>query len=145
MRIRQGKPDWALTNVGWEVRKIVWLLWAMGETLPQTAMFLKLNKDDFPDDRQYHVDTLRRVRKELVAVPVEILDRLVEEVPGVRSFLINQRVDYASKQGKATVSIGRIKEGAYDNAIKLIKEFYKNQTPPSGLRVIIDNNEESEV
>ncbi|MFC1861188.1 hypothetical protein ACFLYL_02785 [Chloroflexota bacterium] len=139
--MKQGKPDWALTNVGWEVRKAVWLLWAMGETLPQTAIFLDLHADKF-SDRQYHIDTLRRVRKELDTVPVELLDKLVDEVPGVKSFIEKNRSDYVSKrQDKATVRIGQIEEGACANIIKRIKEFYKDRAPPSGLKVVMDDVE----
>ena len=134
--MKQGKPDWALTNVGWEVRKAVWLLWAMGETLPQTAVFLDLHADEF-SDRQYHIDTLRRVRKELETVPVELLDRLIKEAPGVKAFIEENRADYVP--GKATIRLSLKKEYDSTSALKRIKDFYKARTPPLGFQVVMDD------
>lgn len=144
MGTKQEKPDWALTKVGWEIRKVIWLHWAMGETLTQTAKYLQLHADEFPNC-QYHIDTIRKVRKELLSMPVELLGKLVKEVPELKSFVEEKRIDYKSKTtDKAAVKISHIEESDYIHALQRIRDHYKNIDPSLSPEALIDHSEKPE-
>jgi len=98
------KPSWAKTNVGWDIRKLIWQRWAMAETIKQTMEFFDLDKvkyENAPVDR----NTIAAVRNELADLPLELLHKLLEEMPDIETFLKEQRRDFQGKQG-----FGKIQE-----------------------------------
>jgi hypothetical protein len=90
-----SKPSWQKTNVRWEIRKLIWQRWALGDKVPNTLTFFDLHKGekgykDVPTDRS----TIIKIRGELAHVPLELLHKLLEELPEVKSFLYDQRPDF---------------------------------------------------
>lgn len=90
------KPSWAKTNVSWDIRKVIWQRWSMGDTVKGTIDFFQLHRDKHPNaplDR----NTTASVRNELVGLPVELLQKLLEEMPEIKTFLMEQRSDFKDK------------------------------------------------
>lgn len=99
------EPSWKRTNVRWEIRKLIWRRWSLGDTIANTLAFFELrqtDKDlkDAPTDR----NTIAKVRDELAHVPLEVLLELVKEMPEIATFLRQQRPDFNEKQGLGKVS-----------------------------------------
>ena len=90
------KPSWAKTNVSWDIRKVIWQRWAMGDTVKGTIAFFQLHRDKYenaPLDR----NTVATVRNELAGLPFELLHKLLEEMPETKTFLMEQRPDFKEK------------------------------------------------
>lgn len=87
------KPRWVKTTVPWETKKVIWQRWALGNTERHTVRFFELNLDKYPY-APLHVDTVRKVQEELLELPIECLDKLVEELPELESFIKEKRPDY---------------------------------------------------
>jgi len=90
------KPSWAKTNVGWDIRKVVWQRWAMGDTIAATMTFFDSNMTEYkkaPFDR----NTIAAVRNELGDLPIELLHKLLKELPEIETFLMKQRPDFKEK------------------------------------------------
>ena len=86
------KPRWQKTNVSWEIRRIIWQRWAQGDTVPQTVNFFELHQGEYrnvPFDR----GTIKKVKDELLDIPAELASKLINELPEVKSFLLEQRPD----------------------------------------------------
>ena len=100
--MRQPKPSWKKTNTPWEIEKVIWLRWALADTEIQTTYYLDGHRDEYPN-APGHRDTISKVRDELLAMPVELLDRLAEEMPELEPLIIKNRPDYLQKRpGKYT-------------------------------------------
>ncbi|HUU63667.1 MAG TPA: hypothetical protein VMX96_07110 [Dehalococcoidia bacterium] len=93
-------PDWAKTNESWETRKEIWAHWAYGDNVSKTVIALEL------EGRVIHRDTIRAVRDELLELPVELLVKLVSELPEVQSLVEKERPD----------AKGRLKSGQHDDS-----------------------------
>ena len=90
------KPSWVKTNVGWDIRKVIWQRLAMGDTIAEIKTFFDLHQDEYknaPIDR----NTIAAVRNELADLPLELLDKLLEEMPEIETFLKEKRPDFKEK------------------------------------------------
>ena len=86
------KPSWQKTTQSWKNRKAIWWRWALGETEKDTKVFLELHADEYenaPIDRS----TINKVRKELIDMPIELVQQLIAEMPAVKTLVIQQRPD----------------------------------------------------
>jgi len=95
--MRQKKPVWAKTLVHWDIKKAIWWHWFLGLTLRQTTQIFKSSDKEYLD-APVTVDTVRKVRQELLDIPVELLDELVEEVPELETFIREKRPDYLEER-----------------------------------------------
>lgn len=89
------KSNWKLTNVNWEVSKVIWSRWALGDTVKATKTFLELHSEDYPSaplDRT----TITKVREEISRMPIEICRKLIREVPETRYLVSMGRPDLQS-------------------------------------------------
>ena len=80
------KPAWALTNVSWETRKVIWLRWAKGDTIQATQRFLELNQGEYAD-APIDPKTIKKVREELDNLPDELAKTLIKELPEIKVFI----------------------------------------------------------
>ncbi len=87
--MRQGKLSWPKTRVPWEIKVVVWRRWALGDTKAQTVAFFELNIEEYPK-APLHVDTIRKVRDELTVLPIELLDKLLRDMPELGSLIKQQ-------------------------------------------------------
>ncbi|MDD5095016.1 MAG: hypothetical protein PHV74_11655 [Dehalococcoidia bacterium] len=94
--MRKQKPGWATTNTSWEIKKVVWHRWSLGDTDTHILRHLQLNKDKYPDI-PVHRDTIRSIRNELLSMPVEVAQQLTKELPEIQSFVEEQRPDLKGK------------------------------------------------
>jgi hypothetical protein len=94
--MRQPKPGWKKTNVSWEIKKVIWLRWALGDTEIETIHYLDGHRDEYPN-APVHRDTIRKVREEFLALPSEWLDKLISDLPEIEHFVKEKRPDYLKK------------------------------------------------
>lgn len=90
--MKRSKPSWFITNVPWEIKKLIWKLWESGLTVSGTATYLERNPQEYP---VYSRHTITKVRDELMNLPGSKLDQLLSEVPEVEDFVKELRPDYA--------------------------------------------------
>ncbi|MFC1910804.1 hypothetical protein ACFLXC_05960, partial [Chloroflexota bacterium] len=89
MRINSNKPNWTETCVPWHVKEKIWGLWALGYTITQTANYFSSNADNYSNG-PFSRNTISKVRNELFKLPVELEEKLLDELPVVR-FLLDTR------------------------------------------------------
>ena len=100
--MRQPKPGWKKTNTPWEIEKVIWLRWALGDTKKETVHYLDGHRDEYPN-APVHRDTIKTVRGEFLALPSELLDKLISDLPEIEHFVKEKRPDYLQKRpGKYT-------------------------------------------
>lgn len=88
----QRKPSWTKTNVPWDIKKVVWQLWAKGDTIQATQRFFELNQGEYvntPLDSK----TIKKVREELGNLPDELAKILIKESPEVSSLFERKKPD----------------------------------------------------
>ncbi len=94
------KPSWMKTNAPWDIRVVIWQHWAQGDTIQKTIHFFELHKDEYekaPMDR----NTISAIKDELIVLPIELMLKLVKDVPEVKQLILEHRPDL---QGKLEVS-----------------------------------------
>ena len=93
--MKPQKPSWFITNVPWEIKKIIWKLWESGVTINDTLTYLEKNSQGHP---VYSRHTIGRVREELTKLPVGKIIQLLSELPEIREFVLELRPDYAEHE-----------------------------------------------
>jgi hypothetical protein len=99
----RSRPKWALTNTNWEIRKIIWQRLALGESKSEIKKYLELNADKYPPlDRS----TIANVEKEFTFLPHELLARLLNEIPDMKSYILEKRPDFEVSPTQSNTLIG---------------------------------------
>ncbi|MBI4294638.1 MAG: hypothetical protein HY669_00535 [Chloroflexi bacterium] len=80
------KPRWSKTNVPWETKKVIWLQLAKGNTTESVKAYLELKQDVHPGV-PFSTDTIAKVRTELSALPSDMAQELVNQLPEIRTYL----------------------------------------------------------
>jgi len=88
--------EWRITKTSWDVRKAIWERWALSDTIPQTLQYLELNADKY-NRIPTHRDTVAKVRKEFLRLPVELVKQLLEESPVIQSLLDKERPELVKR------------------------------------------------
>ena len=94
--MRQPKPGWKKTNVSWEIRKVIWQRWALGDTEIETVHYFDRHRDEYPN-APGHRDTISKVRDELLELPIDLLEQAMNEVPEIRRLMEEKRPDYVEQ------------------------------------------------
>lgn len=84
------KASWVETNVPWDVKKVIWQLWAKGETLTATQRFFELHQGEY-EGAVFDRKTITKVRAELSRLPNGLVETLVTELPEVENLVKEER------------------------------------------------------
>lgn len=95
--MRQVKPSWAKTNVSWEIKEVIWQRWSLGDTEIETIHYLDRHRAEYPN-APGHRDTISKVRDELLELPVDLQQQVMNEVPEIRHLIEEKRPDYAEQE-----------------------------------------------
>lgn len=119
---------WRKTRANWEIRKIIWERWALGDTERDTVIFFESNSEKYPNG-PLHRHTINKVRKELLNLPVTLLNKLASELPELLDFLKEIRSDY---NGQVTALTGTPTEHVVEYTVTLLTiasnlEKYRNE------------------
>ena len=87
--MKKSKPEWALTNVPWRIKKEVWRFWALGYTVSETSRVFDLDAERYKGAPLAR-STISKVRNELLKLPEALVQELVNEQPEVRG-LVNAK------------------------------------------------------
>jgi hypothetical protein len=86
------KPQWTQTDVPWEIKKVIWLRWSLGDNVSAILRFLDLHRDKYSEAPQSR-DTITRVKNELMKLPLGQILILIKEMPEIASFVQEKRPD----------------------------------------------------
>ncbi len=95
--MKQAKPSWKKTNVPWEIKKVIWQRWALGDTEKETVQYFDCHRDEY-QNAPGHRDTISKVRDELLELPIDLLEQVMNEVPETRQLVEEKRADYAEQE-----------------------------------------------
>ncbi len=130
--MKKEKPSWAKTRVPWEIKKVIWRCWASGETKRDTVKVFEAAVEKYPG-APYHVDTIQKVRDELLALPIEWLDKLIFESPELEDFIKEIRPDYLRERTEKFIPQSPHSIELADTAILVAKDLDRYRKEPSCL------------
>ncbi|MGB6872721.1 MAG: hypothetical protein WBE46_01025 [Dehalococcoidia bacterium] len=82
--LTQQTTRWRKSRVPWDTKKVIWQRYARGESLENIRIYLELHQDELrgvPFDRA----TIKKVIDELREMPNELKDKLISELPEIKS------------------------------------------------------------
>lgn len=88
--VRRRKASWVKTNVPWDIKKLIWQLWAKGDSVVATQRFFELHQGEY-EGAPFDKKTIAKVREELGGLSNELASTLVAELPEVRSLIQEQK------------------------------------------------------
>jgi hypothetical protein len=95
--MKDSKPNWQITNVSWEIRKVILQQLARGQTITEILHDFELHADLYlnaPIDR----NTISKVKKELALMPDELVKTLIMEVPEAKAYILESRPDLKASE-----------------------------------------------
>ncbi len=83
---KEGKAGWAKTYVPWDIKKVIWQLFAKGATRAGIIRYFERHQDEYKD-APLDTKTINKVKKELDNMPDDLKNKLITELPEVKSLI----------------------------------------------------------